>query len=169
MDHERLIDRLDEHRAVMVSLLRSFGPEEVLWRPANGKWCALEIVCHLVDEEVEDFRTRVFHVLDHPGTLPPGIDPTAWVTERGYMDRDFDERVRAWEQERVDSVARLRALKAPAWKNAYEHPKLGTQTAEHYLANWVAHDLLHFRQLTGLRFPLLQRDTGSKLDYAGTW
>lgn len=42
-------------------------------------------------------------------------------------------------------------------------------SAELFLHNWVAHDLLHFRQITGLRFGWLKANSAVPVDHAGTW
>jgi hypothetical protein len=37
------------------------------------------------------------------------------------------------------------------------------------LANWLAHDYLHFRQITKLKYDYIKYRTGEDLAYAGTW
>ncbi|MBI4011147.1 MAG: DinB family protein, partial [Candidatus Rokubacteria bacterium] len=56
-------------------------------RPAPGEWAPLEIVCHLRDEEAEDFGARVrVVVVGRPAFAP--IDPEGWVEARRYRDAD---------------------------------------------------------------------------------
>ena len=57
-------------------------------RPAPGRWSPLEILCHLVDEERDDFRARIQSTLEDPHAAWPAIDPPAWVIERAYNERD---------------------------------------------------------------------------------
>jgi len=72
-------------------MLFGLTKEMYLWKPAPEKWCLLEIVCHLYDEEREDFRARTRHVLETPtDTLPP-IDPQGWVGSRKYIHQDYPE------------------------------------------------------------------------------
>lgn len=40
-------------------------------RPAADEWAPIEIVCHLRDEETEDFGARLRAVLDGHGEFPP--------------------------------------------------------------------------------------------------
>jgi hypothetical protein len=62
------------------------------------------------------------------------------------------------------------ALKSARWENAYVHPKLGPLSARMLLANWIAHDLLHTRQLIRLHHEwLAQQLAPETLDYAGPW
>ncbi len=162
---------LERHSDIYRFYLGGLTPEEYHWRPAPDKWSLLEIVCHLYDEEREDFRARVRHVLETPEAQMPGIDPPGWVSERRYAEQDFDEKLEQFLTEREQSVAWLRALEdnEPAWDNEYDHPQLGILTAAQLLANWLAHDYFHFRQITRLRYQYLHERTGQDLSYAGAW
>jgi hypothetical protein len=56
-------------------------------RPAPTRWAPGEIVCHLRDEEVEDFGARVKVILEGGASFAP-IDPERWAVERRYLDAD---------------------------------------------------------------------------------
>jgi hypothetical protein len=164
-----IIRQLTANRKVFEALL-SNTPEAVYrWRPAPEKWSLLEIVCHLYDEEREDFRARVQHVLEQPDQPMPPIDPVGWVTARRYAEQDFAERLDAFLSEREQSARWLQSLTAPKWENTYEHPALGTMPAKLFLANWLAHDHLHIRQITRVKYRYLEKQSGQNLSYAGTW
>jgi hypothetical protein len=169
MDHSDIISKLGQHRHVFSALLGEMSAEEVRWRPLPGKWCILEIVCHLYDEEREDFRARVSHTLENPEQPLTKIDPQGWVTERKYIERDYGKMVDSFLEERSASVAWLKSLEAPRWKNAHVHHKFGEMTAEMFLANWLAHDYLHFRQLTYTKYHYLKSNFNTRYDYAGDW
>ena len=66
MNPKAIILQLAVNRDVFKPLLSGKTDGEYLWRPEPGKWTLLEIVCHLLDEEREDFRARVKHTLEHP-------------------------------------------------------------------------------------------------------
>lgn len=169
MDHAHLIHQIARHRRVFEHLLAEASTEEQRHRTAPGKWCLLEAVCHLYDEEREDFRARVKHVLDTPDAPMPTIDPQAWITERRYMEQDYVARTAMFLEERDRSIAWLTDLAAPKWANAYDHPKVGPISAEFLLANWVAHDIHHIRQVNAMRYAFLKHTCGVGLDYAGQW
>ena len=156
-------------RQVFQELLRGLSPEQQRWKPAPEKWCTLEVVCHLHDEEREDFRARLKHVLETPDEPMPKIDPPGWVSERDYMEQDFIEALDRFLQERGSSIAWLRGLTDAPWSNAYMHPKVGPVSCDLLLVNWVAHDLHHFRQLNNLRYGHLASISTEPLDYAGNW
>lgn len=93
MNHREIINRLEKNGEIFEVLFHSIGAEVAHWREAEDKWCLLEIVNHLYDEEREDFRYRVIHCLETPDEHMPGIRPQHWVTERKYMERNFEESV----------------------------------------------------------------------------
>ena len=90
MDRNSLIDQLARHCDVFHAMLHVLPPKEAHWKPAPDKWCALEVTCHLRDEEREDFRARLRSTLETPELPWPKIDPSAWVSERHYMQQDPD-------------------------------------------------------------------------------
>lgn len=169
MNHKQIIEQLAVNRLIFSSLLKGKSKAEYLWKPKEKKWCLLEIVCHLYDEEIEDFRTRVKHTLEAPGTPPPPIDPVNWVLSRNYMEMNYNKMVARFLEERSKSIEWLQSLQNPNWSNSYKHPELGTLSSEHFLYNWLAHDILHFRQINRLQFQYLKSHSHHDLAYAGNW
>ena len=84
----------------ITSLVVGVSPEEARVRPAPEAWSLLEVVCHLHDEEREDFRPRLDLVLHRPGERWAPIDPAAWVAERQYNTRDLTQTLQAFLAER---------------------------------------------------------------------
>jgi len=169
MRHSEIIEKLAGNRAVFTGLLKNKSRTEYLWKPKESKWCLLEIVCHLLDEEKEDFRTRVKQTLEKPSTPPPPIDPVNWVIQRKYIEQNYSEMVDRFLDERMKSIDWLQGLKNPDWSSSYRHPELGALTSEHFLTNWLAHDVLHFRQIIKLQYQYLKNSTEIDLIYAGSW
>jgi capsular polysaccharide biosynthesis protein len=127
-------------------------------------------MCHLYDEEREDFRVRVIQTLTHPTTPLASIDPEGWVLSRGYAQRAFGKMREQFLAERTQSLIQLRQLGEVAWDIPLNHPRLRELTAEQVAWAWVAHDLLHIRQLTELRYVLCQQlTTPYGYGYAGDW
>lgn len=169
MDLTYYIQSFSNNKRIFESLLSKLSSKEILWKPSPEKWCPLEIICHLFDEEVEDFRTRVHHVLETPDHTPPPVNPVQWVTERDYLNQDFHQKLNAFLLERENSILWLKSLKQPSWDNAYLHPKLGPMTAKYFLVNWLAHDQLHIKQILRLKYDYLRTVSGENLEYAGQW
>lgn len=140
-----------------------------MWRSSPGKWCLLEIVCHLFDEECEDFRVRVKHTLEKPSEPLTPFDPVAWVIERDYISKNYEDRLEAFLAERMTSVKWLKSLTSVNWEQGIVHPKLGKLSAELFLTNWLAHDYLHIRQIIKYQYNYLKEQTNVDLNYAGDW
>ena len=72
--------------------------------------------------------------------------------------------------ERGRSLEWLAGLHDANWSAAYTHPKMGDFTAASMLCAWVAHDLLHLRQIERILFERLKRSADpDRTDYAGEW
>lgn len=166
-----LIARLAGFDAALRAVIGCFDGEDARWRPDGASWSALEIVCHLADEEVEDFRTRTLMTLDTPDADWPPIDPEGWAVARDYQSRDLAPELDRFCRERRESIRLLRGLVEPDWSSTHTHPKFGDFTAGAMLAAWAAHDALHLRQLAKRLHQLASRDLGAGGDtrYAGTW
>lgn len=169
MKPEMVFDSLERNEAVFKALLDKQPEELQTWRSAPDKWCLLEIVCHLFDEEREDFRARLRHVLAAPDQPLPPSDPVGWIKERNYMGQDYEQKLQDFLEQRRQSVAWLRSLQNPAWGNAFQHKTHGPLRAQMFLENWLEHDYLHIRQILNLKHEYLAQSTDEVLLYAGEW
>ena len=169
MDSKYIYEQLEGNIKVYNDFFENTPGQLIFWRNQPDKWNLLEIICHLYDEEREDFRQRLKCVLEDPEKPLPSIDPQGWVASRNYASRDFKEMSHKFLEERRQSVQYLKSLKNPAWENAFIHPKFGPLTAKLFLSNWLAHDYLHFRQIIKLKFDYLAFQSHETLDYAGKW
>jgi hypothetical protein len=167
---QRMIAALEDAGNYLPALLLSVSNEDAAWKPPSQNWSILEIVCHLIDEEREDFRYRIQSTLEDSNREWPSINPDLWSIDRRYGDRDFQKMVEEFRQERNKSVLWLKSLKEPNWYESYEHPHLGKIRAGDLLVSWVAHDQLHVRQIAKRRYEMINRDSGNfQFDYAGDW
>lgn len=139
------------------------------WKPSDEDWSILEGVNHLYDEEREDFRARLDAILHKPGQEMPPTDPLGWVTERDYHSRDLATALQNFLTEREASIAWLQSLDTPNWEAAYV-AEWGSIRAGDMLMAWVAHDLLHIRQINALHYLWLVREAQPyDVGYAGKW
>lgn len=169
MNAAPIITELENNLQTFQGLLRDVPKEIYAWKEQASRWSLLEIVCHLCDEEEEDFRARVRHTLEHPELPLPSIDPAGWVLSRKYHLQDYNERLDYFLSERKKSIDWLRTLKHPDWTRFYAHEKFGNMSAGMFLCNWLAHDYLHIRQITKLKFDYFRWSTNETFAYAGDW
>lgn len=169
MDLNRIIKEFRNNKSVFEALFSETSESVFTWKQSPEKWSLLEILCHLYDEEREDFRSRLKHTLETP-TLPTApIDPEGWVSERKYAEQDYWVMLEKFLTERTQSIQWLDSLENPNWDNTYQHPELGGITAKMFLSNWLAHDYLHIRQILKLKYAYLEQETQVNLSYAGPW
>lgn len=157
-DRKRIFDgapeRLLANGRVLRALVEPLPPEQARWKPS----------------EAEDFRRRLELTLERPDEPWPPIDPEGWVTERGYAARDPESSLARFLEERKRSVEWLRGLESPEWDRTHDHPRMGPLRAGDLLASWLAHDLIHVRQITRLRFRWMEREVRPYgTGYAGTF
>lgn len=136
-------------------------------RPASDEWAPIEIVCHLRDEEAEDFGARVRVILEG-GTRFTPVDPEGWARARGYHDTDPIEALAAFRRHRAANVAMLAGAAPERFTASGESPSGLRLSGLDLLAAWVTHDGLHLRQLAGtLTREWADRWAPLRADYAG--
>ena len=125
------------------------GLADATWRarPAPAEWAPVEIVCHLRDEEVEDFGARLRVVLDGGERFTP-IDPERWATERRYLEDDGPRALAAFRERRAASLGALVTAVPSRLTAVVAHPRTGGLSGLDIAAAWVEHDRLHLTQLS---------------------
>ena len=170
MDFPKLIDSLERFGTLLPVVIADVRPADARWRPESGGWSVLEIVCHLADEEVEDFRRRLRLTLENPTTAWPPIDPEGVSIERKYNEQDMEKVLARFVAERVSSIEWLRSIKNANWDSTNVHPKFGPIRAGEVMVSWAAHDQLHLRQIAKRLFQMNVRDGAPySTDYGGEW
>lgn len=169
MELTTCLTQLAHQAAAIAALTQGFTPEQAHWKPTPEMWSVVEVVNHLYDEEREDFRAHLRAVLAEPTEPWTRIDPQGWVTQCHYNARDLAESLNQWLAERQESLAWLRGLGEVNWDKTIAAP-WGPIRAGDLLAAWVAHDVLHLRQLVELRWVIgAQAAEPYSPQYAGDW
>lgn len=169
MDMQSYVNQLACNAGTIGALTQGVTSDQARWRPSPGDWSILEVINHLLDEEVEDFRAHLDAILHHPDRPWALIDPQGWVTARQYNERDLGQSVGNFLQAREASLAWLKRLHHPDW-TAKKAAPWGSISAGDIFVSWIAHDLLHMRQLVELHrsFTISQLQPYS-VQYAGPW
>lgn len=169
MDINQMAAQLKHQADTIVALCEDIKPDAARWKPAPDSWSLLEVVNHLVDEEVLDFRGHLEHILHTPKLPWPEIDPMGWVTSKAYNQRAWFDSINNFRIERDKSITWLLSLTEINW-DAAVHMSWGSLSAGDIAASWLAHDLLHLRQIIELHYQLTaQQSEPFSVKYAGQW
>jgi len=163
--YQELVNSTEIIRALVVNMTQ----EEAQVKPTPEAWSILEVVCHLYDEECEDFREHLDFILHRQNEEWHEIDPQSWVVSRKYNEQNFIEMQIKFFEERRKSLDWLIDLSNADWDITYTS-KYGSVPAGEMFAAWVAHDNLHIRQLVELkRFHIEKMTQPYTIEYAGDW
>jgi uncharacterized damage-inducible protein DinB len=169
MKFETLYQELQNSTGMIRALLAGITQEEAQARPDENSWSVLEVVCHLYDEEREDFREHLDFILHRQNEEYHVIDPQGWIKERNYNQQAYAEMQEKFFTERERSLEWLQSLPDPNWDTTYTSP-YGSVSAGQMFSCWVAHDNLHIRQLVELRRVRIEKITQPySIEYAGDW
>ncbi len=170
MNFELFLSRFKSTPDTLSALLQDVPLEVARWKPDANSWSMLEVICHMADEDRQDFRPRLKSLLfDEPvGSSITRIDPPAWVLECKYNDSDLSDSLSDFRLERQESLRWLRELPADLQLDRTAPDR--DISAGQVLYSWLAHDYLHLRQITRLHYDFLILETPPyDLGYAGTW
>ena len=169
MEDSVLYQELQKSTEMIRALLSGITQQEAEVKPDEKSWSILEVICHLYDEECEDFREHLDFILHRQDEEWKRIDPQGWVTERPYNEQDFAAMQDRFFAERERSLEWLRGLSNSDWDRAHTS-EFGSLKAGDMFASWVAHDNLHIRQLVELRRMRIEAITKPyHIEYAGDW
>jgi hypothetical protein len=164
-----LTTQMQTHAEAVRSLAQGISDEQALWKPDAESWSILEVFCHLYDEECLDFRVRLDIILHRPDEPWPRIDPKGWVASHQYSQQNLQQTATNFLAERQKSLTWLTGLVSPDWQASCKTP-WGSMTAGDMFSAWIAHDLLHLRQLVELHYAYLaQAVQPHTVMYAGEW
>jgi len=169
MEFEACYRELETNAETIRALIAGVTQAEAQIRPTPDSWSILEVVCHLADEERNDFRPRLDIMLNHPTESFAPNDSQEWILERKYNERDLAKSLEDFLAERKQSLEWLKGLSGSNWEVTYTTP-YRTMTAGDMFVSWVTHDILHLRQLVELRYARVLRLTAPyNVEYAGGW
>lgn len=105
-------------------------------------------MCHLRDEEAEDFGARVRVILAGGDAFAP-IDPERWAVERQYREADPAAALIAFRRLRAENLALLADTRAEDLARAVAQPSGDLLSGLDLVVAWVTHDRLHLHQIVG--------------------
>jgi len=135
--------------AAMATLRAELGalPERVVaWHPAEGEWCAKEVVGHLIEAEQRGFAGRIRIILGADRPAFQAWDQTEVARARRDCARPIAELLDELAGLRRQSATLVRGLREPDLHRGGQHPKVGFLRVRDLLQEWVHHDRNHIRQ-----------------------
>ena len=169
MEFPTLYQELLHSTEMIRAMLAGIEQKQAQVKPDAKSWSILEVLCHLYDEEREDFREHLDFVLHRQNEEYHVIDPQGWITERKYNEQNFAEAQEKFFAERQASLEWLKTISESDWETTYTS-EYGSVTAGEMFSCWIAHDNLHLRQLVELRRVRIENITKPyPIGYAGDW
>lgn len=159
MNYLENIDQLKNNTHIIVDLLQNTSQEQAEWKPKKDRWSILEVVNHITDIEINDFRHIFNMVLTNPEENWPEFDEQEWIVSKNYNGRDLKESLESLQKERNTSVSFLINLDQPDLETLHSGNGIGgnRMSLGDILASWIGHDLFHIRQLALLNWDILKK------------
>jgi hypothetical protein len=104
MEIKYFLSQLSVNSMTIKQVLEDITQEQSTWKPQASEWSILEVINHLLDEEKEDFRYRLNHLLTGNKKPWPRNDPRRWVVERLYNQREICGSIEELMDERIQSL-----------------------------------------------------------------
>ena len=120
------------------------------WRPADGEWCANEVVGHIVEADRRGFSGRIRRILAAPPGVEPveqGWDQPAVAAERHDCAKPGTVLIDELTASRAEAIELVRSLTAADLDRAARHARVGRVTVRELLNEWCLHDGNHLQQL----------------------
>jgi uncharacterized damage-inducible protein DinB len=127
-------------------LASRLGSKGTTARPAEDKWSAREIICHLADCEIV-YGMRYRKILAEPGTALVAFDQERWAEGLQYRTQDLRSTLESFTALRAQHLKWLKSLKPEAWGRAGAHPEYGTLSLRQLVTHLADHDRNHTAQI----------------------
>jgi DinB superfamily len=144
---EERLARVTRTAGELAAAVQSADPTTLSRRPDARSWAAVEVLCHLRDNE-EWFleRMKLVIAMDEPRFL--ATNPDRWASERQYLTNDATLALAAFTRRREETLAFLRELGPDEWNRAGVHAdSRGRRTIDEFLSVMAWHDDNHLDQL----------------------
>jgi len=125
----------------------ALGAEAMRWHPAEGEWCANEVIGHMIEAEQRGFGGQILRILEQPGRQLPTWDQEAVQRERHDCERGGHDLFAELASMREDGLRMLDDLRPKQLELSAEHPDVGTLRVVDLLHEWPHHDRAHVQQV----------------------
>ncbi len=158
MANKSIQEELKDYIAMFMALKEVIEeiPNDILMkRPEPDKWSIKEILCHLVDTEL-NYSVRMKKVIAEENPQLMKFDQDAWAQNLNYMEWDVKETVLLFGLSRNSMANILHNLPSAAWERTGEHEEHGTLTLHTLLEDANKHCKHHLSQMVAAKMKLEQ-------------
>jgi FMN phosphatase YigB (HAD superfamily) len=144
---EQVVPRMLGDVGALFGLVAEINPAYWTMRPDPNEWSPLETVCHLRDSERNVQRPRLQRIAgeDNPFISQPQTPPGPG--ERDLTGEDGYQALRAFWDERCETLTFLQQLRPEDWNRPARHSIFGPTTLLEMAHFTTRHDHLHTNQL----------------------
>ena len=148
MNLKTVYDTLSRTPAAFRALLSGASEQALAYREAADAWNAHEVLCHVTDGEVTDWRPRVAIIMANGDKRFTPFDRLGG--HRTYGRWPIPALLDEFDRLRRDNLSYLAQLNldSAALSHTGLHPEFGAVTLEQLLSCWMVHDLAHIAQIS---------------------
>ena len=169
MEIRQVLTQMKTTGEAILKLVEGLNDEQEQCKPDPDSWSIKEVISHLAYEEIFDFRFYIGQILSSPAAPELERERQTWKENHPNQEQALEDLALLFKTEREKSIAWLSALENPDWDRNISF-SWGSLKAGDFLVSWLAHDLLHLRQLIELRYGITANSFPPyNLDYAGEW
>jgi carbonic anhydrase/acetyltransferase-like protein (isoleucine patch superfamily) len=147
MEWEQLLRVLEGGPRWAAERLDRFEAARWLARAGEGRWCALEVMCHLRDADVDVYLPRLGAMLLESPIAVADVNMRGWDTARCYREQAAAQVLSDWRAARARLLAMLTPLGPRDWARVGIHSVRGPFPLAEMVRGWADHDLSHRRQM----------------------
>ena len=141
------IDVIENTSRRLSEVVTKLSSPNLEWRPAQGKWNAREIICHLADCEIA-FAFRLRQTLAETNHVMQPFDQEKWAGMYGGLSARAA--LLAFSSLREWDLALIQNTPAEAMGKKVNHPERGDMTFRTIVETMAGHDLNHLEQLDAI-------------------
>jgi hypothetical protein len=141
------IDIIENTSRRLSEIVGTLNPANLEWRPAQGKWNAREIICHLADSEIT-FAFRLRQTLAETNHVMQPFDQEKWAGMYGGLSARGA--LSAFSSLREWDLALIQHTPQDAMGKKCNHPERGDMTFRVIVETMAGHDLNHLKQLDAI-------------------
>lgn len=148
-----LLDKMTSEREALLSQAEAMDPEAASYAPPDGEgeaqWSPKQQLAHLAEMETS-YRAWVRKALDEDSPDLTGvIGERPAISLKQAQDHDVASLTAQLRDERVTTLALIRAMTPDQFERTASQPMFGSLTVMQWLRSYYRHDRMHVDQMAG--------------------